>query len=286
MASMTASAEDPMRQECTLVTPSRWRGSDARSGTRPSSAGYSLLDLVARHAASSRDAVTPRAAVGQPDASTVAIAALRSDAALAAIIGNITDPATLIALLGPAARALGDDWLDDRLGFLEVALGVSRLQRALRQHSNNNTVDIRTMPRRVIALWTVPGDTHRFGVVALASLFRARGWFVLDAPLAHPDEVEARLVRTPAALVGFSVGHERALPAFAAAVASARRARVPVLAGGACLSLRPDAFGIADAIATDAARAVATAEGWLATRSRTAISRDVEAAEHLPACLG
>lgn len=84
--------------------------------------------------------------------------------------------AIFIELLAPVARKLGDEWTADRLDFLDVTMGLWRLQEVLRE------VAARTAPapspgasRRVL-FSPMPGDQHSFGTAMIDECFTRAGW--------------------------------------------------------------------------------------------------------------
>jgi methanogenic corrinoid protein MtbC1 len=81
-----------------------------------------------------------------------------------------------VELLAPAARRLGEDWTADRLDFLDVTMGLWRLQEVLRE------VAARTAPAAVpgfsrrVLFSPFPGDQHGFGAAMIDECFTRAGW--------------------------------------------------------------------------------------------------------------
>jgi len=99
-----------------------------------------------------------------------------------------TSDAILTLLIEPAARALGDAWLDDQCSELDLTIGLSMLQMA--GHAVRyipSPQSIRNSCYRVL-LATAPGEKHMLGTTLLADQFLAGGWQV---DMAFPDSEEA-----------------------------------------------------------------------------------------------
>lgn len=79
--------------------------------------------------------------------------------------------------IAPAARLLGERWVDDTTGFLEVTLGLARLHGLLRLLHADFSPHLLHRPQALRALFAaVPGDTHVLGVTMAADFFRRAGW--------------------------------------------------------------------------------------------------------------
>jgi methanogenic corrinoid protein MtbC1 len=101
----------------------------------------------------------------------------------------------LVDLLTPAVRQIGEDWTEDRVGFLEAGIAYGRahqLLRRLAQEHDGVPADTEVAGRVLV---TVPeGEQHTLGIFTLAEVLLRQGWqVVLCRPLleAHP----ATLVR-------------------------------------------------------------------------------------------
>ena len=174
-----------------------------------------------------------------------------------------------LGLFQPAARRLGELWLDDICSFVDVTLGMATLQTMLRRlapllHGHRRPVDT----TRSILLATLPGDQHTFGVGMAAEFFRRAGWTVSTEPWSDPKELAERLRTEKHTLVGFSAGREERLDELAAVIRSVRRANktngVGIMVGGPLFVARPEqAVRIgADAVGLDAQHALAQAEAF------------------------
>lgn len=80
----------------------------------------------------------------------------------------------LLHLMAPAARRLGELWEADRIDFVDVTIGTSRLQQLL----HHLTFPPRTREddqNRHLLLVPAPGEQHTFGLVMASELFRRAG---------------------------------------------------------------------------------------------------------------
>jgi len=139
-----------------------------------------------------RAANTPPA-VAEHVARLVELALNADDLALGTVMADLaeqgwTSDAILSLLIEPAARALGDAWLDDQCSELDLTIGLSMLQ--LAGHAVRyipSAQSIRNSRYRVL-LATAPGEKHMLGTTLLADQFLAGGWQV---DMAFPESEEA-----------------------------------------------------------------------------------------------
>jgi len=89
-----------------------------------------------------------------------------------------------VDLMAPTARRLGDYWTADTCSFMDVTLGLGRLQHLLHTLSPGLApVDGRGPARRAL-LMPMTGDQHTFGLLIVAEFFLRAGWDVWGGPLA------------------------------------------------------------------------------------------------------
>lgn len=132
-------------------------------------------------------------AVAKHLARLVELALNADDMALNAMIASFADQgwtaeAILSLLIEPAARALGDAWLDDLCSELDLTIALSMLQmagHAVRYIPSSQTI---RNSRYSILLATAPGEKHMLGTVLLADQFITAGWQV---DMAFPETEEA-----------------------------------------------------------------------------------------------
>lgn len=174
-----------------------------------------------------------------------------------------------LRLLAPAARALGLMWDRDECEFLQVAIGLGRLQQLLKRVSlltpQTQRPDSRGHGRRAF-IATVPGEQHSFGVVMVSHFFRQNGWDVSNEFPASQRDLASCVRRESFAVVGLSAGSDVRLDALTAAVRTVRRfshnAAVGIIVGGPLLQSHPElALRVgADAAAEDGEQAARLAE--------------------------
>ena len=151
------------------------------------------------------------------------------------------DPAVIRDLLMPdAARRLGELWVEDRLSFSGVALGMTRLTSLWRTmgpgaRSSAEQWELQERPRRPVLLALTPGEHHAFGIVVAADRLRREGWDVNVELRSTPRGLAATAAAHDFILVGLSVGSEALLPKLERTIAVLRKALapgVPVVVGG------------------------------------------------------
>jgi methanogenic corrinoid protein MtbC1 len=156
---------------------------------------WNLL-LDGRLADMPREAAGPAAvppAVAEHLARLVELALNGDDLALNTMIAGFaeqgwTSEAILTLLIEPAARALGDAWLDDQCSELDLTIGLSILQlagHAVRYSPSSQSI---RNSRYSILLATAPSEKHMLGTALLADQFLAQGWQV---DMAFPESDEA-----------------------------------------------------------------------------------------------
>lgn len=166
-----------------------------------------------------------------------------------------------IELLEPTARHLGEMWDGDACDFIDVTLGVARLQKLLAIF--NCTHDVPALhERRQVLMAMTPGDQHYFGVTMVEKFLRAAGWAVEEAHEATQEAIEGAVRRNWFAVAGFTLGSDRGIGALREAIAGVRAASanpaIGIMVGGPMFNDHPDlvtAIG-ADATAPNAPAAV------------------------------
>lgn len=99
-----------------------------------------------------------------------------------------TSHAIVSLLIEPTARALGNSWLADDCGELDLTIGLSMLQLAGHAVRYSTTADTIRNSRYSILLATAPGEKHTLGTSLLADQFTDAGWRV---DMAFPETDEA-----------------------------------------------------------------------------------------------
>lgn len=166
-----------------------------------------------------------------------------------------------LELLSPAARALGEMWEEDEVDFLEVTLGLGRMQRV-----------VRDLGRRVAAktpmsedagqafLCGMPEEQHSLGIAMVAEFFVADGWGVAVGPPLGAEDVLHEVGAHWYDVVGLSAGLVERVPRITQVIRDIRNAslnaNLAVMVGGRAFIDNPDLVALvgADASAPDAAQ--------------------------------
>jgi methanogenic corrinoid protein MtbC1 len=179
---------------------------------------------------------------------------------------GVSAETVMLELLAPAARLMGEMWSCDQANFLEVTLGLSRLQHVMRQL--HLPVVHAVTDRGAALLLPVPGEHHVLGLRMVEEFLIRDGWRVRFMTLASSEQLRQAVSSEHYEFVGFSISGERVLPALRSAIrevrAQSRNRHVRIMAGGALLSGgEPPVPALdADALVRDANDAVAQARRW------------------------
>jgi MerR family transcriptional regulator, light-induced transcriptional regulator len=173
-------------------------------------------------------------------------------------------------LLAPTARHLGTLWEQDQSDFMQVTIGLWRLQEVLHELGPAFLNEAEpSEPGRRVFLVPVPGDQHTFGAVIVAEFFRRAGWDVWDDPGASKEEI-VRIVRSEwFSVVGLSVSCEQHIEGLPSVIRAIRRAsrnpQIGVMVGGQPFIERPERVALvgADATASDGRQATLQAQNLL-----------------------
>lgn len=180
--------------------------------------------------------------------------------------GGASPEALMRDLLSPAARLMGEFWCQDSRDFLEVTVGMARLQQLVRQF-RLPPVDHSQLRGHALLL-PVPGEQHTFGLRVVEEHLLRAGWRVDIHLTAGEAEITRLAADEPYDFVGFSLSSERLLPALRSAIrslrSSSRNRNVRIAVGGVLFDGRDIAPGDidADAIVMDAQDAVTQANDW------------------------
>ena len=170
-----------------------------------------------------------------------------------------------VGLLEPAARHLGTLWEEDRCDFIDVTIGVARLQQMLAIYNRAYERPAFSAQRRVL-MASAPGEQHSFGTAMVARFLRAGGWDVqLEFGLAGQDVVT--LLRDQwFAVVGLTVAIDRHLESLTQTIREIRTASrnkgIGIMVGGPLFTRNPGLVAEvgADSTAANAPAAVITAQ--------------------------
>lgn len=164
-------------------------------------------------------------------------------------------------LLAPAARALGKGWEEDEVDFLEVTLGLGRMQRVVRDLGRRVAAEtLLSADAGQAFLCAMPDEQHSLGLAMVAEFFVADGWGVtVGHPIGNSDVVK-EIAAHWYDVVGLSAGVVERMPKIRELVASIRKASLnadlSIMVGGRAFNDNPalvQRVG-ADASAPDAAQ--------------------------------
>ncbi|PPD44782.1 MAG: coenzyme B12-binding protein [Methylocystis sp.] len=170
-----------------------------------------------------------------------------------------------IGLLSEAARHLGELWEQDYCDFVEVTLGVARLQNLLCRFGG---VDEPTEPdnKQRALLLTLPGEKHVFGANMVAVFMRNASW---DVSLRHDLDdsgVSDAVTNQWFGVIGITLSAESGLEKLARTIRTVRdcsaNAEIGVIVGGPLFRRHPNLVSQvgADATAPDAPTATLLAK--------------------------
>jgi methanogenic corrinoid protein MtbC1 len=175
----------------------------------------------------------------------------------------------LLDLMAPSARLLGEMWTADLCDFVDVTLGLSRMQQMLRKFSGSMDSGTGGSGAGHTALLVpAPGEQHTFGLRIAEEFLLRDGWDVRCNLRASHAEMLELVSASYYDFIGFTLSGEVLLQALTSAIADARRASqnrtIRVMVGGVIFSEHPELLGQvgADAIARDANDAVRQANQW------------------------
>jgi methanogenic corrinoid protein MtbC1 len=159
-----------------------------------------------------------------------------------------------------AARQLGEWWTEDRVGFNDVTVGMSRLTEIFRRLS---PVFLKSQPyqrQSHSALFALcPGETHSLGIAMAADYFQRAGWAV-RVELQATREGLVRLAGSGRYdMIGLSAGSRRHVENLKETVEALRAAagpNVPIIIGGPIVGVERS---IASIVGADSAQSVAAA---------------------------
>ncbi|WP_245584434.1 cobalamin B12-binding domain-containing protein [Novosphingobium acidiphilum] len=181
----------------------------------------------------------------------------------------------LVDLLAPTARMLGEFWENDTCDFMDVTMGLWRLQEVVHEITGGMTTGQTSADGGRRALFCpVPGDQHSLGTVMIDDIFRRDGW--MTDRLCDPQTPEL-LKRAQAQwfdIIGLTVScdcHIGPLRAIIAALRNiSKNPHVGIMVGGRVFSANPElAVQVgADGTAVDAKSAPRVADQLVRERER------------------
>jgi cobalamin-dependent methionine synthase I len=150
-------------------------------------------------------------------------------------------------LLHPAQVELGNLWYSGHASYTDEVRVAAALRRIVCRLPP--TPAARPVRQGLSCLVAVPhGDTHDLGAMMLALALQDHGWSTaLAGPVSSLADLAELVVSRPPSLFCLSAAVLPPLPQVVRLVSAIRRARVPVLVGGAAFHRRPDLRGVLDA---------------------------------------
>ena len=193
-----------------------------------------------------------------------------SDHVRAMVAGGVAVESVYLDLLAPTARVLGELWSEDRCDFMEVTLGLGRLQRALRDlGATHARPAVESEGAGHILLACIPGEQHTLGMFMVAEFFLSDGWSVSAGPPLTENDLLHTIHDAWYDVIGFSTGSTERLGVLRHQIARVRRSsrnpNLVVLVGGSAFEDDAALVGRvgADGWAADARQAPTVARAML-----------------------
>lgn len=194
---------------------------------------------------------------------------------------GVTVETMLVDLLAPAARVLGEYWEADRCDFVDVTMGLWRLQQVVYDITTRGPVlrpGAGTARRALFA--AMPGDQHGFGALVVEEMFGRAGWTTDRLGDASLSDLYDRVGTEWFDLIGLTVSCDSNTDAVTAMIVAlrnvSRNPRLVVMVGGRVFANDPalaETVG-ADGTAGDARLAVEVAGRLLAAVAREGLASD------------
>ncbi len=149
-----------------------------------------------------------------------------------------------IDLLAPAARRLGEMWDRDECDFIDVTMGLWRLQEVMREISARSPAGIFRFPEARSALFCpMPGDVHNFGALMIEEVFARAGWQSEALVKSERRELLDRIAHTPFDIIGLTLTRDCPSAALGNLIKAIRSVsanpHVAVIVGGRLVNQNP-----------------------------------------------
>jgi len=175
----------------------------------------------------------------------------------------------LLDLMAPAARVLGERWEDDKASFVEVALGVSRMHRILREFDGvPSYLWSNAGFGRHALLLPAPGEQHSFGLRLVQEFLLRESWTVTNKPVESVRQLGQLVAQEHYDIVGLSLSGETLVEPFLESIQIIREMSknrcVKVIVGGHLFVEKPELIEScgSDAYAVDAPATVSIVNAW------------------------
>ncbi len=180
---------------------------------------------------------------------------------------GVTVETIYLNLLAPAARQLGEWWEADACDFVDVTMGLWRLQEIVHALAafDPGRAPVPGLERRAL-FSPMPGEQHGFGTLLVEEFFRRSGWTTWSAMPSAVPELLGLTAGRRFELIGLTVTldrHVEQLPSLIRAIrATSSNPRMAVMVGGRVFTDQPALAAEvgADGTASDGLTAVAVAE--------------------------
>jgi len=178
-----------------------------------------------------------------------------------------------VHLLAPTARRLGEYWEQDLCDFIDVTIGVARLQELLTIFGAADDIPVVDLQHRAL-LATAPNEQHVFGIDMVGKLMRAAGWDVTIRKGPSIKDIAAKVAEDWYGVVGIALSAEAGLEKIGRSIDEMRRVsrnkHIGVMVGGPAFTGHPErAVQVgADGVADDAPAAVILAKKLLLMQAR------------------
>ena len=184
-----------------------------------------------------------------------------------------------VDLLAPSARKLGQYWEEDGCDFLDVTMGLWRLQEVMREVAICNPSTLGPLePPRAALFAPMPGDCHSFGGLMIEEVFARAGWQTEVLTDSKRKELLQIVADRHFDLVGLTVSSDcptGALTDLILAIRSSSRCpEVQIYIGGRMVNDNPGIVALvgADGTAIDARSFLALAEVKITRSGRLDLS--------------
>lgn len=179
---------------------------------------------------------------------------------------GVTVDTVMVDLLAPTARLLGEYWEDDRCDFVDVTMGLWRLQEVVHEIAARAPADRLHAAGGHRALFaSMPGDQHNFGTVLVDELFRRDGWVTDRLSEAQTSDLLKRVGDDWFDMVGLTISCDHHIADLTSIIVAlrnvSRNPRVCIMVGGRIFSANPERAILvgADGTAPDAKLALKVA---------------------------
>lgn len=171
-----------------------------------------------------------------------------------------------INLLAPAARYLGAEWEGDNCDFVDVTMGLWRIQEVLRDLTVRMPPKKRTSDGKRTALFsTMIGDQHSFGTLMIAECFQRAGWYTDALIDPSQSDLTQKIANTYFELLGVTISNSQPPETLAQLIkgirAVSKNPDIIIMIGGREINDNPQLVEQcgADASALDASQALKVA---------------------------